>query len=58
MGVEDAIKAAEFVGCDRILGVHYDTFPPIEIDRQAARQTFRAAGKELVLLEAGQPHVF
>jgi L-ascorbate metabolism protein UlaG (beta-lactamase superfamily) len=34
MGVEDAIKAADFVGCNRILGVHYDTFPPIEINHR------------------------
>jgi L-ascorbate metabolism protein UlaG (beta-lactamase superfamily) len=26
MGVADAVKAAEFVRCDEILGVHYDTF--------------------------------
>ena len=27
MGPDDAIKAADFVGCKQVLGVHYDTFP-------------------------------
>src|SRR5690348_2619076 len=35
MGAEDAVKAAEFVNCNEVLGVHYDTFPPIKIDHKA-----------------------
>ena len=51
MGVEDAIIASDFVKCDRVLGVHYDVFPFTKIDHGSARQKFKAAGKELVLLE-------
>src|SRR5690554_2956946 len=29
MGIEDAIKAAGFVGTQKIIGMHYDTFPYI-----------------------------
>jgi L-ascorbate metabolism protein UlaG (beta-lactamase superfamily) len=58
MGPEDAIKAAEFVRCDEVLGVHYDTFPPIEIDHAAAQAKFKAAGKRLHLLEPGASHSF
>lgn len=58
MGVEDAVKAAEFVRCDQILGVHYDTFPPIQIDHQAAIKKFEAAGKKLHLLDIGSSHSF
>lgn len=54
MGVEDAIKAAEFVGCNRILGVHFDTFPPIRIDHPEAVRKFKAAGRELRLLAIGE----
>ena len=50
MGVDDAVRAAEFVGCNRILGIHYDTFPPLRIDHEDARRRFTAAGKELVLM--------
>jgi L-ascorbate metabolism protein UlaG (beta-lactamase superfamily) len=54
MGVEDAVKAAQMVRCDEILGVHYDTFPPIEIDHAEAAAKFRAAGKRLHLVPIGQ----
>jgi L-ascorbate metabolism protein UlaG (beta-lactamase superfamily) len=54
MGIDDAVKAAQMVRCDQILGVHYDTFPPIKIDRAAAIQKFKAAGKTLHLVPIGQ----
>ena len=54
MGIDDAIRAAAFVRCDRILGIHYDTFPPIRIDHEEARRKFTAAGKELVLMGIGE----
>jgi L-ascorbate metabolism protein UlaG (beta-lactamase superfamily) len=53
MGVEDAIKAADFVGVKKVVGVHYDTFSFIKIDHQKSIETFRNAGKELLLLEIG-----
>jgi L-ascorbate metabolism protein UlaG (beta-lactamase superfamily) len=53
MDVADAIKAAEFVGCDQVLGLHYDTFPPIRIDHEVALQKFHQAGKKLHLLGIG-----
>ncbi len=58
MGPDDAVKAAEFVRCHEILGVHYDTFPPIKIDHAAAREKFRAAGKTLHLLSPGETREF
>ncbi len=58
MGVEDAVKAAEFVRCDEILGVHFDTFPPIQIDHRAAVERFKAAGKRLHLLAPGESQDF
>ena len=54
MGVEDAIRAAEFVRCNEILGLHYDTFPAIQINHDEAGQKFAAAGKRLHLLDPGQ----
>jgi L-ascorbate metabolism protein UlaG (beta-lactamase superfamily) len=58
MGTEDAIKAAEFVRCNQVLGLHYNTFPPIEIDVKAATEKFKAAGKTLRLLRPGESHDF
>jgi len=54
MGVEDAIIASDFVECDKVLGVHYDTFGYIEIDHEVAKKKFYDAGKDLMLLEIGE----
>ncbi len=54
MGIDDAVRAADMVGVNKIVGVHYDTFPPIKIDREAARQTAEAHGKELLLPAIGE----
>ncbi|HVU08272.1 MAG TPA: metal-dependent hydrolase [Verrucomicrobiae bacterium] len=58
MGVDDAIRAAEFIKCDEILGVHYDTFPPIKINHAVAQEKFHAAGKRLHLLNPGESRDF
>lgn len=58
MGVDDAIKAADFIRCKEILGVHYDTFPPIKIDHNVAKEKFKAAGKNLHLLPIGEKRDF
>ena len=54
MDVEDAIIAADFVQCDKILGYHYDTFGYIKIDHKQAIQQFFDKGKDLMLLEIGE----
>ena len=58
MDVDDAIRAAEMVRCENVLGVHYDTFPPIKIDHEQALCKFKAAGKRLHLLPIGASHKF
>ena len=54
MGVDDAVIAAEFVGCNEIIGMHYDTFGYIEIDKEEAKGKFSTAGKTLTLLNIGE----
>lgn len=54
MDYKDAIIAADFVKCNKVLGVHYDTFPPIAIDRDEVTAAFAEAGKELTLLSIGE----
>jgi L-ascorbate metabolism protein UlaG (beta-lactamase superfamily) len=53
MDIEDAIKAGDFVGTKKIIGMHYDTFPYIEIDQAKAKKAAERAGKELILLNIG-----
>jgi L-ascorbate metabolism protein UlaG (beta-lactamase superfamily) len=54
MGVEDAIIASDFVKCDSIVGLHYDTFGFIKINHAEAVQQFKNKGKELLLPAIGQ----
>ncbi len=51
MGIDDAVIASDFLECDTILGVHYDTFGYIEIDHQEAKEKFK--NKNLTLLPIG-----
>ncbi len=54
MGPEDAVKAADFVNCSEVVGVHFDTFPPIKIDHREALAKFQQAGRRLHLMKPGE----
>ncbi|RYZ49865.1 MAG: metal-dependent hydrolase [Sphingobacteriales bacterium] len=53
MDAEDAVIASDFVGCNKVLGYHFDTFGYIKINHEDARRKFKDAGKELILLPIG-----
>jgi len=53
MGVKDATRAMTLLKCRQIVGVHYDTFPPIRIDHEAAKAEFEKAGGKLYLVPIG-----
>tara|TARA_Y100000589_G_scaffold332344_1_gene392074 strand:+ start:46624 stop:47274 length:651 start_codon:yes stop_codon:yes gene_type:complete len=54
MGIDDAVIAAEYLQCNRVIGMHYDTFPYIVIDKNEAKTKFKEAGNELILIEIGK----
>jgi L-ascorbate metabolism protein UlaG (beta-lactamase superfamily) len=54
MGVDDAIKATSFINCKNIIGIHYDTFPVIVIDKQEAMEKFIKAGINIKLPGIGE----
>lgn len=54
MGYEDALMAAQMVKTTRVIGVHYDTFEAIRLDRDKARAHFREGGCELLLPGIGE----
>ena len=54
MGVDNAIIATEFINCIDIIGMHYDTFGLIKIDKTEAIHKFSRQGKKLTLLEIGE----
>ena len=54
MGIDDAVIASDFIGCKEIIGMHYDTFGYIEINKEEAKDKFSTAGKNLTLLNIGE----
>lgn len=54
MGVSDALICANWVGASKIVGMHFDTFPPLVIDHEASKAEAQTAGKELLLLRVGE----
>jgi L-ascorbate metabolism protein UlaG (beta-lactamase superfamily) len=54
MDVEDAVRAAKMINCKNIIGIHYNTFPPIAIDEEEAIKKFASAGINLHLLKIGE----
>lgn len=54
MGVQDAVKASDFVGAKTVIGMHYDTWPPLEINHQEAQKSFADSQKTLLLPAIGE----
>lgn len=51
----DGVTAAEWVGADTVIPIHYDTFPPIETDAEAFRKDVQDAGfGEVAILAPGE----
>jgi L-ascorbate metabolism protein UlaG (beta-lactamase superfamily) len=53
MGVADAIQASKFINCTTVIGVHYDTFGYIVIDKEKAVAAFKEEGITLLLPTIG-----
>lgn len=58
MGVEDAVQAAKMVNTNKVIGVHYDTFGYIKIDKTSAYKAFDQEGIKLYLPAIGESIVF
>ena len=54
MDAADAVQCAKMIQCRKIIGVHYDTFGFIRIDKARARKLFADAGSELFLPAIGE----
>lgn len=54
MGAEDAAMAADMVQTQKVIGVHYDTFPYIVIDKYQAEKVFHEHQIELILPLIGE----
>lgn len=54
MDVDDAIIATKYIDCNTVIGVHYNTFPVIEIDTEEALAKFKRENKVLLLPAIGE----
>ncbi len=54
MGIDDAVIASDFIKCNNIIGMHYDTFGYIKINHNETKEKFSKAGKTFHLLEIGK----
>ena len=58
MGADDAAIAGKRLQVNQVIGVHFDTFPPIKIDPDAAKAEFSKLGIELALVNIGETKKF
>lgn len=54
MNVEDALISTEYFNCDKVIGVHYNTFLVIKIDAEEAVDKFKRENKTLLLPKIGE----
>lgn len=54
MDVDDALVATKYMECNTVIGVHYNTFPVIEIDTKVAVDKFSRENKTLLLPKIGE----
>jgi L-ascorbate metabolism protein UlaG (beta-lactamase superfamily) len=57
MDRHDAVVAAQFVGAETVIPMHYDTFPPIETDAEAFKSEVESStASRVVVLKPGESH--
>jgi L-ascorbate metabolism protein UlaG (beta-lactamase superfamily) len=57
MDRHDAVVAAQMIGADTVIPMHFNTFPPIETDASAFKADVEAAGAgTVVVLEPGESY--
>lgn len=54
MDPDDALIATKYLECSQVIGVHYNTFPPIQIDTDEAIAKFKRENKTLLLPAIGE----
>jgi L-ascorbate metabolism protein UlaG (beta-lactamase superfamily) len=54
MGIDDAVKAAEFLNAKNIIPVHYNTFDAIKADVNEFKKKIESIGKNCIILKPGE----
>lgn len=53
MGVDDAVKAAEFLQAQTVIPIHYNTWDIIKADPNEFKRKMESTGKECIVMKAG-----
>ena len=53
MGIDDAVKATEFLQAGLHVPMHYNTFPYIEVDANAFVTKVEQAGRKAIVVDPG-----
>jgi L-ascorbate metabolism protein UlaG (beta-lactamase superfamily) len=56
MGIDDAVKATEFINAGVHLPTHYGTFPLIEVDPNEFVSRVKAAGRNAAVVAPGDSY--
>ncbi len=54
MGIDDAVKAVEFLNPKLAIPMHYNTFPVVEADPQEFKRKVESIGKKCVVIPFGE----
>jgi len=54
MDADDALTAAQWVKAKNVIGMHYDTFPPIKIEKETVSEKAQKVGTALTFMSIGQ----
>lgn len=54
MGIDDAVKAAEFLDAKIIIPIHYNTFDLIKADSQEFKRKIESIGKKCLIMNPGE----
>lgn len=53
MGIDDAVKAAEFLRAEMIVPIHYDTYEVIKADPNEFKRKIESIGKKCLVMKPG-----
>lgn len=56
MGIDDAVKAVEFLGAGVNIPMHYKTFPPIDVDPEEFVEKVERKGAKALLIAPGESY--
>jgi L-ascorbate metabolism protein UlaG (beta-lactamase superfamily) len=54
MGIEDAVRAVEFVNPITAIPIHYNTWPPISADPNKFKKLLNEMGRECIVINFGE----